>query len=631
MPRAGDGIAKVVEQRSVLQRSNSHEQLPLRSLGPIVHSIPTAHGAGPLSFAARDDASMISTSNQHIASSPFENVTSALIVLPENFGVERRTMSIVEERKNVGRTKDLNIPLTFLPGEDDVKLREEIVLCNPKQKVRHQGELILTKFRLVFVKKTDELVQVLVDVPLGMISQIVKIGGKTRGNLRDRGAYGIEILCKDLRHFSFANEREQPNQRRNLVETLNRIIFPFSLRKADVTNPLEFFSSFFAWNYKTAVSPKQIDEGWNLYDKIDEYTRMGIHRHGDPHWRIDTKINENYELCDTYPNVLVVPSNFYTERLKSVANFRSRNRIPVLSWYARDRYMTICRSSQPLTGLNRRNHDDVDYLGEIANTNVESNSRLVILDARPKVNAIANKANGGGYEDYPNCDLEFHNIQNIHVMRESLNKLYSFLRSNISASRTSFIDLDHSQWLIHIRAILTSANRVVSLIHQDKRSVLIHCSDGWDRTAQLTSLSMLMLDGYYRTLKGFLVLIEKEWISFGHKFFCRIGHGDKHYDEQSPVFLQFLDCTYQLVQQFPSSFEFTELLLLNIADSLYSCQYGTFLLNSDEIRREMRTSEFTMSTWTTILDNSNVFLSRDFDEKNSKRRFTTKFIGNSQY
>ena len=45
------------------------------------------------------------------------------------------------------------------------------------------------------------------------------------------------------------------------------------------------------------------------------------------------------------------------------------------------------------------------------------------------------------------------------------------------------------------------------------------------------------------------VLIEKEWLSFGHKFAQRAGHGDdKHNDaDRSPVFLQFIDCVWQVM------------------------------------------------------------------------------------
>ena len=48
------------------------------------------------------------------------------------------------------------------------------------------------------------------------------------------------------------------------------------------------------------------------------------------------------------------------------------------------------------------------------------------MDARPKVNAMANIVSGGGYESenfYENVELIFLDIHNIHVMRESLRKV----------------------------------------------------------------------------------------------------------------------------------------------------------------------------------------------------------------
>ena len=86
--------------------------------------------------------------------------------------------------------------------------------------------------------------------------------------------------------------------------------------------------------------------------------------------------------------------------------------------------------------------------------------------------------------------------------------------------------------------------------------MLVHCSDGWDRTSQLCSLAGILLDPFYRTMIGFQTLVEKDWIRFGHQFAVRMGQGINQpaSEERSPVFLQFLDCVSQLVHQFPCEF-----------------------------------------------------------------------------
>ncbi|KAF2196364.1 phosphatases II [Delitschia confertaspora ATCC 74209] len=151
----------------------------------------------------------------------------------------------------------------------------------------------------------------------------------------------------------------------------------------------------------------------------------------------------------------------------------------------------------------------------------------LIVDARPTVNAMAMQAVGLGSEKmdfYPGAEKAYLGIDNIHVMRRSLEKVVEALKeSDITPLAPNRQLLASSNWLKHISNILDGTRliaRTVGIMHSH---VLIHCSDGWDRTSQLSALSQICLDPYYRTLEGFIVLVEKDWLSFGHMFRHRCG------------------------------------------------------------------------------------------------------------
>jgi myotubularin-related protein 6/7/8 len=85
------------------------------------------------------------------------------------------------------------------------------------------------------------------------------------------------------------------------------------------------------------------------------------------------------------------------------------------------------------------------------------------------------------------------------------------------------------------------------------------------------------------------MLIEKEWLSFGHKFSERCGHTRiSDNKEQSPVFLQFIEGVWQLSQIYPTAFEFNERFLISLHDHSHSCQYGNFIGNCEKDRLDLK-------------------------------------------
>lgn len=377
------------------------------------------------------------------------------------------------------------------------------------------------------------------------------------------------------------------------------------------TFPLSHNSLLFAFQYQD----KHKGDGWNVYDPVEELKRQGL---PNDSWTI-SRINERYEICETYPRIFGIPSSTSKEMVAEVAKFRSRGRLPVLSWIHPASLATICRCAQPLVGMtSNKSSEDQEYIRAIMEANAHTD-RIFIMDARPKINSMVNRVNGGGSENediYQSAELCFLDIQNIHVMRESLRKLRDICFPVIDDNRW-LSNVDNTNWLHHLHCILAGAVKVADKVENAKSSVIVHCSDGWDRTAQITSMAMMLMDPYYRTLRGFQVLVEKEWLSFGHKFAHRIGHGvDKPNDnDRSPVFLQFIDCVWQVLNQFPNSFEFNEHFLTCVMDHLYSCRFGTFLYNSDKERRSNGLQKHTQSLWSFINADIGAYLNPTYNDQ----------------
>eukprot|EP00903_Cladosiphon_okamuranus_P015602 g14407.t1 len=295
-------------------------------------------------------------------------------------------------------------------------------------------------------------------------------------------------------------------------------------------------------------------------------------------------VNKNYALSSTYPQALAFPSSITPAQLATAAPQRSRSRMPALVWLHPASKAPLCRSSQPMAGMTTKVLSEDIYLLKQIRVTLDA-SKISIVDARSLLNAKANQVTGKGYEDVNDigrdvCTLGFMGIENIHAVRDSL---AAFCAASQAQGQEYYHAVGASGWLRHLAQIMKGAAFVVDELQRGV-AVLVHCSDGWDRTAQLTALAQLYMDPYYRTLAGFEVLVEKEWCSFGHMFGLR-AHSDSP-TESSPVFLQWLDAVWQLVRQYPSSFEFTGHYLERLVEGVYSAGFLNFAGNCERERRE---------------------------------------------
>ncbi|XP_063722582.1 myotubularin-related protein 13-like isoform X4 [Symsagittifera roscoffensis] len=147
------------------------------------------------------------------------------------------------------------------------------------------------------------------------------------------------------------------------------------------------------------------------------------------------------------------------------------------------------------------------------------------------------------------------------------------------------------KWLQQVSKLLHVTMQVVTVMAQGK-SVMLCLEDHNDMTAQVTSLAQLLMDPEYRTVDGFCTLVDKEWLSFGHRFKYKTGQFDFPSNGFCPTFLLFLDAVNQALVQHPTEFEFNSFFLQTIAYHHMSNRFSTFLGNSDLDRIKLQAALF---------------------------------------
>ncbi|XP_041949393.1 myotubularin-related protein 4 isoform X3 [Alosa sapidissima] len=526
----------------------------------------------------------------------------------------------------------------LFPQKDLVKEEESLQVPFPVlqgEAVEYLGRaddaiIAISNYRL-HIKFKDSII----NVPLRLIE-----------NVESRDMFQLHIICKDSKvvrcHFSTFKQCQE------WLKRLNRAIAHPS-RMEDL-----FALAYHAWCLGGSADDEDqhlhlCRPGDHVLQRLDvEVKRMGYDMQNA--WRI-SDLNSNYKLCSSYPQKLLVPVWITDKELESVASFRSWKRIPVVVYRHQRNGAVIARCSQPeISWWGWRNTDD-EYLvtsiakacmldrgnrglGALSSSSSSSSKargdgpdssdgdfdssltvcpgpdanvapqKLLILDARSYTAAVANRAKGGGCECeeyYPNCEVMFMGMANIHSIRNSFQALRTVC-SQIPDPGNWLSALESTRWLQHLSVMLKAATLVCSAVERDGRPVLVHCSDGWDRTPQIAALAKILLDPFYRTMEGFQVLVETEWLDFGHKFGDRCGHQENADDvsEQCPVFLQWLDCVHQLLKQFPCLFEFNEAFLVKLVQHTYSCLYGTFLCNNAREREARNIYKRTCSVWSLL-------------------------------
>ncbi|XP_053702010.1 myotubularin-related protein 9 isoform X4 [Synchiropus splendidus] len=434
---------------------------------------------------------------------------------------------------------------------------EDVVLRQPLHPP-YRGTLCITGHHLLFSDREENSSRQL----LLLLRNIDAIEKRTSGS-----SGTITIKCKDRQVLQLdIPGMEQCLNIAHSIEALSSLdcvaeMYPFFYRPSDLSLPQQW--------------------GLNSHERLYAQIKSLSDR-----WRLSS-INEDFSVCPSYPQSAIVPCDVDDDMLRKVAKFRQGGRFPVLCYFHKKNGMVIMRSSQPMTGANRKRCREDELLLQAV---IDSSEKGYIIDTRSGQQAQQARMTGGGFESksiYSSWKRLHRQMERGKALQESLVKLVDACSDESHNMDRWLSRLENSKWLSHVQTALSTAGLVAECVERDGHSVLVHGSEGADCSLLISTLAQVIMDPCCRSLEGFLALLEREFIQAGHPFqqrCARSAHSHARLQQESPIFLLLLDCVWQVWRQFPLALGFSEALLLRLASEAYASDYGTFLCNSEQER-----------------------------------------------
>ncbi|KAJ7986127.1 hypothetical protein DPEC_G00347570 [Dallia pectoralis] len=463
----------------------------------------------------------------------------------------------------------------LLPGEIVVNEANFVRKCIGTDSSQDDlwGKLICTNFKVSFIthdalsKQRFQVANLLLgehDVPLACVEQVVTVNDakgkqKVLGSNQKLKFNPTELIlyCKDFRIIRFRFDEAGP-------ESAKKVCLAIAHYSHPADPQLLFGFEYVGKQYygKQGQRVNGVDPGGGvqtaLFDRPSEWDRE-IKRTGASEWRVCC-INEGYAVSPSLPEYFVVPVSLADQDLKQYSWFFTTHRIPLWCW----------------------NHPNGSALVRMANIADPLQQRK--LDQRI-CRAITKSHPQRSDVMKSDLDKSLPNIQDIQAAFVKIRQI-CVIEPFEESEEKWLSSMESSRWLEYVRAFLKHSAEVVYLLEGKHVSVILQEEEDRDLGCVVSSLVQLMLDPHFRSLRGFQSLVQKDWVMAGHRFLDRCNHLKKNDKEECPLFFLFLDCVWQMMNQYPAAFEFTETYLTVLSDSMWIPLFSTFLFNCPQQRTE---------------------------------------------